>query len=74
MSCATSLHSVEHFVNLVRNGKYRGCSNGAGAARAIALAILDNVTVLDGEAVEGLCEWINYAKYSPDKAREWLGK
>jgi hypothetical protein len=63
-----------HFVKLARQGKFHGASSGAIAAREIALTICEHGTTLDGQATEGLVDYIRAAKQSPEIARELLDR
>jgi hypothetical protein len=61
--------SLNHFLDLALKGKRIGDSSGARAARRIALTILENAPVLDGEAVEGLCLFVHLVKAKPQSSR-----
>jgi len=64
---------LNHFLNLVSSGKYRGASGGARSARKIAKTFVDCGLILDGAAVQGLCEFICIAKARPEAARDVVG-
>lgn len=64
--------ALDHFVRLVMGGKHSGASGGQRRARRLALAALDHAPGLDALAIEGLCEFVEIAKYAPQETRELI--
>jgi hypothetical protein len=60
--------NLKHFLQLAQRGKHPGTSGGERRAYRIAKAILDDVHGLDGQAVEGLMEFVQLANLYPSEA------
>lgn len=64
---------LQHFLRLAIRGKHRGASSGEKQCRLLAKALLDNCGALDGQAIEGLTEFIRVSIHQPGTARDHLG-
>jgi hypothetical protein len=64
---------LRHFLRLAIRGKHRGASSGEKRCRLLAKALLDNCGALDGQAVEGLTEFIRVSIHQPETVRDYLG-
>lgn len=64
--------ATSHFFQLVITGKHRGCSTSERDARTLAKSVLDHALSLDGEACQGLRDWIDFARKYPNTARDML--
>jgi hypothetical protein len=70
---ATASPCLDHFIDLCYQGRRSGCSTYERFSRELAQAVLDKVPGMDGQAVEGLCEFIHLAAAAPDTARRVIG-
>ena len=66
--------AVEHLLTLARRGKSGGASGGEKRARKIVLAILNNVTGLDGTATSGIGELAKIVSAAPMEAGDAVKK
>lgn len=57
-----------HFLDLVRQGRRHGCSVSEREIRELAIAIHEVVPSLDGQAIQGLHQWIDFVKEYPSTA------
>lgn len=62
--------ALKRFVALANSGKLRGSSRGAQAARKVALAFLEHGLGLGDAEIDGLVEFLRFAKAMPDTARD----
>ena len=62
--------ALSHFVDLAIRGSQPGCSGGCLAARALALAVVDDLPRLDSFAKDGLREFVNLCSQAPGTARD----
>lgn len=64
---------IEHFIRLARTGKNNpGASGGEKRAFRLAQCVLNNVPGLDGEAIEGLIEFIRIVQPYPQEAHDLI--
>ena len=64
---------LNHFLDLVLQGKRKGCSSGEHKARLLAKAILKHSPGLDDSALNGAREYMNIVIWKPNQARELIG-
>ncbi len=62
--------SLSHFLRIASRGRRAGASGGEKRAAKIARVIVDEVSGLDGQAVEGLIDFIRGTARSPKTAQE----
>lgn len=63
---------LKHFVRLARRGHHKGASHGEQLCHKIAAAVVEAAGHLDGDAVEGLIEFVRGANNAPWLAEEML--
>jgi hypothetical protein len=59
---------LDHFLRLAVRGARGGIGSGTVAAYQIATALLDYAPSLDGQALAGLVQFLDLAKYAPETA------
>lgn len=65
-----ALHpSLRHFLELARRGAGAGASGGEYRCQALAQALLENVSGIDGKAYEGMCLFGGVASVDYPRAR-----
>jgi hypothetical protein len=72
-NAAHEQHAMHHFLTLARQGAAPGASRGQILARALAHAILENSTGLDGLALDGAAEFLRRAPLNYQAARTLAG-
>jgi hypothetical protein len=65
--------SLSHFLKLAQRGQRPRASSGEVRAYRIAQVILEHAHGLDGQAMDGLCEFVRVAGVSYPMARKLLG-
>jgi hypothetical protein len=60
----------DRFCRLAVRGKNRGASGGEKRARKLAMAVLDEASGLDDQAIEGLITFIRAVQRAPTTARD----
>lgn len=57
--------TLKHFLRLAKRGKHPGASGGEKRAYQLAVAVLHNVSGMDGQATIGLIEFIEAVQEAP---------
>lgn len=60
---------LDHFLRLALRGRHPGSSGGEKRARRLALALLDNVPGLDGDAIVGMVHFLAEVQKHPEATR-----
>jgi len=63
-----------HFIQLAARGGHPRASSGERKARRLARAVVRETPGLDGEALEGLCEFIHWASRQPMTATDLVNE
>jgi hypothetical protein len=72
MTAPLNVHALEHFLQLARRGNWPGSSGGEVRAAKLAAVVVEYVSGLDSEAVDGLIEFIRVARAAPQTAEKLL--
>lgn len=65
---------MQHFIDLILQGKRSGCSYSENGSRKLAKLILKYVPSMDDEAINGLKNFVDFAKNHPTSAQDLLRK
>jgi hypothetical protein len=65
--------SLRHFLKLAQRGSHPGASSGEVRAHRLALVVLEHAHGLDGQALDGLCEFARVVSADRRMARQLLG-